>query len=247
MAIQTQSINYADAGATLYGYLAWDDNATASRPGVLVCHDGLGGGGKFERGRAEALAEMGYVGFALDVYGDKQRATNAEQAYQLMSPFTTDRAMLRQRLRAAITTLVELPTVDNTQLAAMGYCFGGLCALEIARANFSTDEWQVKGVASFHGSLSAGKGMAADKLNSKVLAMHGWDDPIVPQRELQAFTEEMTNANADWQLIAYGGAMHSFTNPLANAPEQGIQYNAAVEQRSWQALTHFLAELFAAQ
>ncbi len=239
MAIQTRSIQYADAGATLHAYMAWDDQYSQVRPGVLVCHDAMGGGTAFEQGRAQALATMGYVGFALDVYGDKQRASNAGEAYQLMTPFSSNRARLRLRLHAALSVLSQQPEVDAEQLASIGYCFGGLCSLELARAGMA-----VKGVASFHGSLAAAEGMEADTIDAKILAMHGWQDPIVPVEEVLGFTHEMTAANADWQLITYGEAMHSFTNPAANRPDQGVMYNECVERRSWQALQEFLAEIF---
>lgn len=218
--------------------MAWDDQYLQVRPGILVCHDAMGGGA-FEQERAKALAEMGYVGFALDIYGDKQRASSPDEAYQLMTPFISDRARLRSRLNAALSVLAEQPEVDAGNLASIGYCFGGLCSLEIARAGIA-----VKGVASFHGSLAAAQDMEADTIYAKILVMHGWQDPIVPEEEVLAFTREMTTANADWQLIAYGKAKHSFTNPSANMPDMGAMYNERIERRSWQALKEFLAEIF---
>lgn len=242
MTIITSMIEYQHEGAKLNAYIAWDDQFLSARPGVLVCHDAMGGGTAFEFGRAEALAKLGYVGFAVDVYGDKKRASNGEEAYRLMKPFVSDRAFLRARLAAAKQQLSSLAVVDENNLAVIGYCFGGLCALEMARAGMP-----IKAAASFHGSLASSEDLLSQPIKANILVMHGWRDPIVPVDEVMNFAAEMTAAQADWQLLAYGEAMHSFTNPLANAPASGVLYDAVIDKRSWQALDYFLAESFSTQ
>ena len=239
MTIISKEIVYRHSGVNLQGYMAWDDAFDEPRPAVLISHDAMGGKTAFEHGRAEAIAALGYVGFALDVYGKTSRADDAEQAYALMNPFIADRQLLRDRLFAAQQVLAEQPEVDSAQMAAMGYCFGGLCSLELARSGAA-----VKGVASFHGLLEAGE-IATVTSAVSVLVLHGWDDPFVPSTQVDAFTQEMTAANIDWQLIAYGHAMHSFTNPGATSPAEGVAYHPLVERRSWMALQQFLAEIFA--
>lgn len=249
MSIIEQEISYQHDSVILSAYLAWDGELSSASaqglPGVLISHDAMGGGTDFEKGRAQALAALGYVGFTLDVYGadeagNKQHASGSKEAYSLMRPFAEDRLLLRARLAAGLAKLAEQPQVDDARIAVIGYCFGGMCALEMARANLA-----IKAAASFHGSLSADSNLAADTIAAKILVMHGWSDPIVPEEEVSKFAAEMTESNADWQFIAYGGAMHSFTNPLANMPESGVQYSADIDRRSWQALTNFLSEVFA--
>lgn len=248
MSIIEQEINYQHENVILSTYQAWDSELASSSakglPGVLISHDAMGGGTDFEKGRAQALAALGYVGFTLDVYGadeagNKQRASGSKEAYSLMRPFAEDRLLLRARLAVGLAKLAEQPQVDASRIAVIGYCFGGMCALEMARANLP-----IKAAASFHGSLSADSSLAAEAITAKILVLHGWSDPIVPEAEVSKFAAEMTERNADWQFIAYGGAMHSFTNPLANMPENGVQYSADVDRRSWQALASFLNEVF---
>jgi len=182
---------------------------------------------------------MGYVGFALDLYGKGIIAEDTEQAFALMSRFTEDRALLQSRLKACVETAQGQPEVDVARMAAIGYCFGGLCVLDIARAGLP-----VAGVCSFHGILGAAD-TPAEKIDAKILVEHGWADPMVPPEQVVAFAEEMTAAGADWQLHGHGGAVHAFTNPGANDPDFGTVYQADADRRSWQSLQNFLAELFA--
>ena len=185
------------------------------------------------------LAALGYVGFALDLYGKGILAENTEQASVLMTTFLEDRVLLQSRLQAAVELVAEQPEVDAGKLAAIGYCFGGLCVLDLARINAP-----LAGVASFHGLLLAPGNTAGANIKPCVLVEHGWDDPMVPPEQVVAFTEEMTAASADWQLHGHGGTVHAFTNPAANDPDFGTVYNAAAQRRSWQSLENFLTELF---
>ena len=243
MSIQTEHINYFHNDTELTAYVAWDDNIDSAidreKPAVLICHDAMGGKTAFEHGRAEAIAKLGYVGVAIDAYGKDSRARNAEEAYALMGPLTEDRRVLRERLACGVALACAHQRVDATQLAVMGYCFGGLCALEMARSGAD-----LKGAISFHGLLSQAEDVASETILAKLLVLHGWSDPLVPQEQVLAFAEEMNSQGVDWQLVGYGHGLHGFSNPLANDPANGIGYDADIDRRSWLALTHFLAELF---
>ncbi len=239
MALQRETFTYSCEDTELQAHIAYDDTIDKPRPAVLICHDAMGGKSDFEHDRAQAIAELGYVGVAIDVYGDGVWASNGEEAYALMNPLLEDRELLRERLAAGLAMARERDCVDAGKLAAMGYCFGGCCVLEMARAGFD-----LRAVASFHGNLGADPGLATKPIVASVLAMHGWSDPLVPEQQVIDFTREMTQAGADWQLIAYGHALHSFTNPAANAPKMGIGYDEKTERRSWQALERHLAEAF---
>ena len=236
--IQEQFVEYEHAGATLEGFLACDDTEDVSRPAVMVVH-AWGGRGQFECDKARALAELGYVGFAADLYGKGVLGNSVEENASLMQPFLEDRALLQSRLTTALETLKSLPEVDNDRIAAIGFCFGGLCVLDMARTG--TD---IKGVASFHGLFGAPGNTAGTKIKAKVLALHGHEDPMVPVNAVVELEKELTEAGADWQIHVYGNALHAFTNPAANNPELGAIYNKNADKRSWQALLNYLDELF---
>ncbi len=231
----TRTLNYSLNGNDYEAFLAAP--AASPAPGVLICH-AWAGRSPFENGKAEALAKLGYAGIAIDLFGKGVLGQSKEECQQLIQPFTADRAMLQSRLKAILETVREQPEVDQTRIAVIGFCFGGLCALDMARLN--TD---VKGVVSFHGLLGA-PGNTAEKINPKVLALHGWDDPMATPDDVRKFGEEMTNAQADWQLHAYGGVMHAFTNPKANDPDFGTVYDKNADARSWAAMETFLSEVF---
>jgi len=234
----TQTLDYSDGDTELEAYVAFEA-ADTQKPLVLIAHDWTGRR-EFATQAAERIAAMGYVGVALDMYGkgvfgaDGDTDGNAA----LMSPFAEDRGLLRRRIRAALVAGRNIPQVDPTRVAAMGYCFGGMCVLELARSGAD-----VLGVVSIHGILAAGEAINED-IKAKVLCLHGHDDPMVPPEQVLAFGTEMTEAGADWQVHVYGSTMHAFTNPAANNPDFGTVYSATAEQRSYQSLENFLAELF---
>ena len=236
--IQERLVEYEHAGAQLEGFLAYDDVEVGARPGVMVVH-AWAGRSEFECDKARALAELGYVGFAADLYGKGVLGSSTEENAGLMQPFLQDRALLQSRLTTALETLKSLPEVDNDRIAAIGFCFGGLCVLDMARTG--TD---IKGVASFHGLFGAPGNTAGTKIKAKVLALHGHEDPMVPVDAVVELEKELTEAGADWQIYVYGNALHAFTNPAANNPELGAIYNKNADKRSWQALLNFLDELF---
>ena len=236
--IQERLIEYEHAGAGLEGFLACDDTLDGTRPAVMVVH-AWAGRSEFECDKARALAELGYVGFAADLYGKGVLGTSVEENAGLMQPFLDDRALLQSRLTASLDILTSQPEVDGSRVAAIGYCFGGLCVLDLARTG--TD---ISGVASFHGLFGAPGNTAGTKIKAKVLALHGHEDPMVPVDAVVALEKELTEAGADWQIHVYGNTLHAFTNPEANNPDLGAIYNKSAEKRSWQTLLNFLDELF---
>ncbi len=238
MSIETRPIEYNQNGATFEGVLALDASQSGARPAVLVSH-AWAGRTDFEVDVAKKLAGLGYAGFALDLYGKGVVGSSTEENQKLMTPFMEDRAMLQARLLHSVEVAKNLPEIDSTRVAAIGFCFGGLCALDIARTGAD-----LRGVASFHGLLNA-PGNTSANIKAKVIAFHGWDDPMAEPDAVVALGKELTAANADWQLHAYGGTMHAFTNPQANDPDFGTVYSQTAAERSWTALVEFLAECFA--
>jgi dienelactone hydrolase len=238
LAIQTRSIEYKDGDVLLEGYLAWDDTNADQRPGVLISH-AWAGRSEFEEGKAESLAELGYAGFALDLYGKGMRGSNAEENGALMQPLLDDRSMLQRRMQLALAQIGKQDVVDPSRVAAMGFCFGGLSVLDLARTGAD-----VAGVASFHGLFKAPGNTAGNRISAKVLVMHGWEDPMATPDQVLSLADELNEMGADWQIHAYGNTMHAFTNPAANDPGFGTVYNAQADRRSWQSLQLFLAEIF---
>ncbi len=238
MTIRTRTVDYVDGDTTLEGLVAWDDAQTGTRPGVLVSH-AWGGRSELEDGKAIQLAELGYVGLALDLYGKGVRGSSPAENSALMQPFLDDRQMLQTRLLKSLDALREQPEVDSANVAAIGFCFGGLCVLDIAR----TGE-ELRGVVSFHGLFSSPDNLADRKIQAKVLVLHGWDDPMAPPDQAVALASELSAMGADWQMHAYGNTMHAFSNPKANDPVAGTVYDAAADARSWAAMQNFLSELF---
>ncbi len=234
-----RTVEYEHAGTQLEGFLAVNSTASNSRPGVLVAH-AWAGRSDFECDRARDLAGLGYAGFALDLYGKGVLGKDPEENAALMQPFLDDRLFLQSRLTTALDTLRGLAEVDSNKIAAVGYCFGGLCVLDLARCGSD-----IAGVASFHGLFIPPENTTGTVIKAKVLALHGQDDPMVPVEAVNALEKELTDAKADWQIHIYGNTSHAFTNPLANAPEMGFQYNELVSKRAWQTLENYLQELFA--
>ncbi len=238
MSIQTRPVEYVDGETVLEGLLAWDDAADEPRPGVMVAH-AWAGRGEFEDGKACALAELGYTGFALNLYGKDVRGATTEENAALMQPFLDDREMLQRRMLLSLHTMREQAVVDEEQAAAIGFCFGGLCVLDLARTGAD-----LAGVVSFHGLFGAPGNTAGNTIKAKVLALHGWNDPMAPPDQVLGLADELTGQGADWQLQAYGNTMHAFTNPQANDPDFGTVYSPAADRRSWVSMSNFLAELF---
>ncbi|WP_020562953.1 dienelactone hydrolase family protein [Methylosarcina fibrata] len=238
MTILSNTVSYMDGDVVLEAFFAYDDAVSGRRPAVLINH-AWGGRDDFVADKAKKLAELGYLGFALDMYGKGVRGSGPEENAKLMQPFMEDRRLLLRRMEAALAAVKMMPWVDDGRIAAIGFCFGGLCVLDLARSGAD-----VKGVVSFHGLLGAPEHTQNHRIKAKVLALHGHDDPMVSVEQVIAFEQEMTRAGADWQLHAYGNTMHAFTNPLANDPGFGTVYQKEADRRSWQSMKNFLEEIF---
>ena len=238
MTVQTRTIEYSHDGLVFEGLLAWDDEALTPGAAVAVAHT-WAGRGDFEVSKALELAECGYVGFAIDLYGKGVLGKTPEENAGLMAPLMQDRGLLQRRIGAAITVLQEQPEVDSASIAAIGYCFGGLCVLDLARSGSD-----VKGVVSFHGLFSPPETPAGNTITAKVLCLHGYDDPMADPEAMVALAAELTAAGADWQIHAYGNTVHAFTNPAADNPQMGTVYSESADRRSNQALMNFLQEIF---
>jgi dienelactone hydrolase len=240
-AIIEKSVPYEQGGLELEGYHAYDDSFEGKRPGVLIIHQWTGLT-DYEKMRARMLAELGYNVFAADVYGAGLRP-NPPEAGEVAGKFKSDRELFRARMLAGLEVLRKDDRTDGSRIAAIGYCFGGTGVLELARAGT-----ELAGVVSFHGGLAAADGMgaAAGNIPAKVLCLHGAIDPHVPPAEVEAFGKEMTAAAADWQLVMYGGAVHSFTQKMAGDDiSKGSAYDPKADERSWNAMQGFFAEIFA--
>ncbi len=238
MAVKTRPIGYTHDGKAYEGLLAIDESFSGKRPAVLISH-AWAGRGAVEEGYARSLAELGYAGFALDLYGKGVFGKTTVECQALMSPLAGDRPLLQERLLHVIEVVRTLPEVDASRIAVMGFCFGGLCALDVARTGAD-----IKGAASFHGLFGAPGNTKSKKIRAKVVAYHGWDDPMVKPDDVKALGQELTEAGADWQIHAYGGVMHAFTNPQANDPGFGTVYNKRAADRSWASFKLFLEECF---
>lgn len=234
--MREQLIDYREAETELEGFFCFDESRPGPLPAVLISH-AWGGRDDFVADKARQLARLGYAGFALDVYGKGRRGSSREENARLIEPFMQDRSLLVRRMQAALGAVRDLPQVDERRIAAMGFCFGGLCVLDLARSGAD-----IRGVVSFHGLLKP-SGLPPRRIAAKVLVLHGHDDPMAPVDDVVALEQELTEAGADWQLHAYGGTMHAFTNPAASDPDFGTVYQAAADRRSWTALLNFLEEV----
>lgn len=237
MTIQSSLVEYEDGGLSMEGCLAIDSRHSKPVPLVLIAH-AWAGQGEIERSKAAELAKLGYAGFAVDLYGKGQRGNSVEENTALMTPFMQDRARVVRGMSAALDFARGLDGIDDQRVAAIGFCFGGLCVLDLARSGAD-----LSGVVSFHG-LFAPSPLPASAIKAKVLALHGWDDPMVPHEQVVALGQELTAAGADWQIHAYGNTKHAFSNPDANDEALGTVYNAVADRRSWLAMKNFLAEVF---
>lgn len=230
--------SYFDGDTECEGYAALPAGP-GPHPAVLIAHNWAGQSAS-DNQAADRLAAAGYIGIAIDVYGKGVRGELMGDNSALMNPWMADRGALLRRLQAAITAAAAHPMVDADRLAFMGYCFGGLCALDVAR---SGDD-RIKAAASFHGVYAPPNIGAQGAINAKVLVLHGWEDPMTPPGAAVALAGELTAAGADWQIHAYGHAYHAFTAKGAANKAGGVHYDEKADQRSWQALLNLLDETF---
>lgn len=238
-ALQSQLVDYKHGDTLLEGYLVYDDAVKGMRPGILVVHEWWGLN-DYAKKRADQLAGLGYIAFAVDMYGKGLVAKTAQEAGQLSRIYSSDRAFMRARVKAGLAVLEKQPLTDTKRIAAIGYCFGGATVLELARSGAA-----LSGVVSFHGTLNTPNLDDAKNIRCKVLVLTGADDPAVPTGQVFAFQEEMRKAGIDWYLISYGHAVHAFTNPQAgHDPAKGAAYNEKADKRSWEAMRAFFNEIF---
>lgn len=236
--MHTSNLNYYHQDLELHGFIAFDEHIIKPRPAVLVAHD-WSGRNDFACQKAQFLAEQGYVGFAIDVFGQGKIGLNTDEKMALITPFMKDRLLLRDRLTAALDAIVTRSEVDKKRVAIIGFCFGGLCALDLARSGAP-----IKGAVSFHGLLNKPEHWVSQPIKAKILALHGYDDPMVEPNQVHAFCKEMTEAKVDWQMHMYGNVQHAFTNPEAHDTDLGTIYHPLAEKRSMMAMINFLDEIF---
>ena len=227
-----------DGSAELEGYLAYPAGPSKSPlPVVLIAH-AWGGHDEFVRSKAHMLADLGYIGLAIDVYGKGRRGSSPEENSALMTPWLKDRAALRTRLLAAVSAARTIEGGDPERLGVIGFCFGGLCALDLARANAPG----LRAAVAFHGLFMPPNLGAQPSIKAKVLALHGYDDPMATPEAMVGFANEMTAAHADWQVVAYGATGHAFTNPHAHDHANGLFYREIIANRAFRAMQNLLAE-----
>ncbi|MGO9567421.1 MAG: dienelactone hydrolase family protein [Desulfomonilaceae bacterium] len=237
--LQTQPVDYRDGSTVLEGYLAVKKGIEGKQPGVLVVPDWYGLKKPY-MDIADRLADMGYVVFAADIYGKGVRPANNQEAAAEATKYKTDRKLLRQRVLAGLEELKKNPNVDPNRIAAIGYCFGGTTVLELARSGAP-----VAGVVTFHAGLDSPAPEDGKNIKGKVLVLHGADDPFNKAADIAAFQEEMRKGNVDWQMIYYGDAVHSFTQPQAGTDKsKGNAYNEKAAKRSWEAMKQLFHEVF---
>jgi dienelactone hydrolase len=240
--IQGKSVEYSAQGVVMKGYLAYDEAAKGKRPGVLVVHEWWGLN-DYARKRARMVAELGYTALAVDMYGDGKQAMHPDDAKKFSSELMKNFDDAKARFMAAMEFLKQQASVDPTRIAAIGYCMGGGVVLNMARQGVD-----LKGVASFHGSLAPVKPAQPGSVKAKVLVLHGGDDKFIPPEQIEALKQEMKSAGVDFQFISYPGAVHSFTNPeadeLGKKYNMPIAYNAQADKKSWDELKKFLNTIF---
>jgi dienelactone hydrolase len=236
--LHTEAVEYKHGDVVLEGYVAYEKGAQGKRPGVILVHEWKGHG-PYVRQRAEQIARLGYVAFAIDMYGKGVQAKDHTEAGKLAGVYLKDRKLMRERAAVGLERLKKFDVVDPAKIAAMGYCFGGTTVLELARGGYD-----VLGVASFHGGLSTAPAAEAKPIKAKIAVFHGAADKNVPPDQVAAFEEEMTKAGADWFLVKFGGAVHSFTvKEAGNDPSTGAAYDENADRRSGEMLKNFLSDV----
>lgn len=242
--MKSEIIDYQCGDAKLKGQIYYSDDTTQKKPAIIVAH-AWKGRDQFALEKAKMLAEMGYIGFAADLYGDAKVVESNEEALELMLPLFLDRQLLRDRILAAYHVLKEKEIVDAANIGAIGFCFGGATVLELIRSGVD-----LKGVVSFHGILGntlgeqkARTAPAAAKLYGSLLILHGYQDPMVSMDDVVNIQQEFSSKGIDWQMHTYGNASHAFTNPAANEPESGLLYNSIAEKRAMRSMKNFFSEV----
>ncbi len=235
----TEAVKYTEAGEDFTSYVSYDSKYKGKRPGVLVVHEWWGLDDYTKR-RMEMLAKLGYVAFAVDMYGTGKVTDSAEQAKKWMTEVTTDVEWWRERALAGLKRLKQHKLVDKDRLAAIGYCFGGGTVIQLAYGGVDID-----GIVSFHGSLPVAEESSFGKIKTSMLIAHGNADPFVPREIVTKFQDTLDKANADWRMISYGNVKHSFTNPKADSRGMAaLKYDKQADEDSWKAMQVFFDKIF---
>ncbi len=237
--VQTKVIPYHHGDVQLEGVLTWDDRFAGKRPGVLVVHEWWGLN-DYARDRARQLAKLGYVAFAVDMYGKGKVTTHPDQAGKWMKHVQANVSNWQARAIKGLAVLRSQESVDRHHIAAIGYCFGGATVIQLAYSGAD-----VKGIVSFHGALPLPTAKRAATINAKMLIAHGNADPFLKEEHMRKFRNALDNANIDWHMVIYGGARHSFTNPGADAYGiDALKYDRHADERSWKHMQLFFDEIF---
>ncbi|MFY0653419.1 MAG: dienelactone hydrolase family protein [Cyclobacteriaceae bacterium] len=236
--IQSEKIEYSNGSDVFEGVIAWDDNFQGKRPVVMVVHNYLGQF-EFDENKAIELAKLGYLGFAIDMYGKGRRGNSPEQGQALMGELNANRGLLLERIQLALQTAKELELVDDTKVGGIGFCFGGKCLLDLARSGA-----EINGIVSFHGVYDKPGIHHQVSIKGSVLICHGWEDPLALPEATVELADELTELKADWQIHAYGHAAHAFTNPKVNLRDEGKYFHEKSDKRSWKSMLNFFEEVF---
>ena len=237
--VVSHDVDYKDGEDAMTGFVAMPSHVNPSTPAVMIVHQWMGLT-DYEKGRAKQIAALGYIAFACDIYGSGIRPTSSNHAGNEAGKYKSNRQLFRQRLLSGLKEMRKIKGADRTRCAAIGYCFGGTGVIELARTGAN-----LKGVVSFHGGLDSPTPADGANIRAKVLICAGADDPFEKPEDLAAFKSEMTTNNVNMNYIAYPGAVHAFTQPMAgDDPSKGAAYNAAADKQSWAAMKSFLAKCF---
>ena len=236
--IVSKEIIYDGPGGPFKGYEFYDDAISDYRPGVLVAHT-IRGQTEFELEKAKELAKLGYVGFAIDMYGQDRRTNDSEVGRVWMNELNDDRQLLRDRMLSAVDKLRAFGEVDHDLVGGIGYCFGGKCVLDLARSGV-----YMSGLVSFHGVYDQPNLPVRGRIATPLLICHGWDDPLAPPDALMSLTSELNERNAQWQLEAFSQTGHAFTNEKADDVYNGMFYSKRAATTSWNSMIHFFGRQF---
>lgn len=237
--IKTEVINYSDEQNNIFeGVIAYDTEIKGKRPIVLVTHT-FNGQSKFEEEKAIELAKMGYVGFAIDLYGKGRRGSIPEESQKLMDELNGNRPLLLERMKTSLKKAKEIEIADINKIGAIGFCFGGKCVLDLARSGEN-----LKGIVTFHGIYDKPNIEHNKKIKASVLILHGWDDPLAKPESTVELAKELTDLEAEWEINAYGHTGHSFTNPKAQFRDRGMFYVPKVSNKAWNRMKSFFYDVF---